>query len=313
MYTAVMGAIQKSEPEIRPKFQHHLIHFALRCSLGGGARLPLKSLQRIGALLGPAAFRLSARRRRRIPQHIQLAFPKLDNDEIKQLARDSARHFGMNLAEVTWMHRASREQVSAICSLSGVEHFEKAREAGKGAILVTGHCGNWEILNARLGIAGIPMVIAVRSLYDQRVDDIITNFRRRFGTEVVHRGKRANRELFRALAHNKVNGLLIDQDIKDIAGTFVPFFGRPTWTPTGAAVLSQRCGAPMIPGFIHRLADGTHHAEILEPITPPSNIEGEELVHELTALATQAIETQVRAHPAQWVWMHRRWRTQEEK
>jgi KDO2-lipid IV(A) lauroyltransferase len=66
----------------------------------------------------------------------------------------------------------------------------------------------------------------------------------------------------------------------------------------------------MIPGFIHRRADGSHHVQIHPPLDIPTEGSLEEQIQELTAAATTAIERQVRAHPEQWVWMHRRWRTQ---
>ena len=111
-------------------------------------------------------------------------------------------------------------------------------------MLIPAHCGNWELLNARLGVGGIPMSIAVREVYDPRLNQIATRLRARFGAEVVMRGAGAGRRLAAALARNRVVGLLIDQDIRDVPGVFVPFFGRPTWTPSGAAQLALRAGVP---------------------------------------------------------------------
>ncbi len=294
------------------KFHHQIVYLTLKAILAVGSHMKLRTLQRIGALFGPLAFSLSARRRRRIPQHLELALPELATDQRKQLARQIASHLGMNLAEAIWMHGSSLEEIIEICSVSGIEHFENARAKGRGAIMLTGHCGNWEFLNARLSVSGIPVVAAARSLNDDRINKIIVDLRSRFGTEVVLRGKGTTRKLVRSLTDNKVNALLIDQDIKDLSGAFVPFFGRPAWTPTSAAALSLRFGAPIVPTFIHRRDDGSHHAEVFPPLRPTPGLEGQEAIIDLTALATQAIEQQVRAYPAQWVWMHRRWRTQPE-
>ncbi|MEE8466883.1 MAG: lysophospholipid acyltransferase family protein, partial [Planctomycetota bacterium] len=123
------------------------------------------------------------------------------------------------------------------------------------------------------------------------------------------RGPDAARRLIRALAKNRVVGLLIDQDIGDIPGVFVPFFGRPAWTPTGAAMFALRRRCPVIPAFIHRCPDGTHRLEIQPPLTIPSTGSAQSQIAELTAASTACIERQIRAHPEQWVWSHRRWRT----
>ena len=133
--------------------------------------------------------------------------------------------------------------------------------------------------------------------------------RDRFGAETWPRGPEVGRHLSRALKNNRVVGLLIDQDIADIPGVFVPFFGRPAWTPTGAATLALRRRCPVIPAFIHRCPDGTHKLEILPPLPKPTTGSLESQVEQLTAASTACIERQVRAHPTQWVWTHRRWRT----
>jgi len=153
------------------------------------------------------------------------------------------------------------------------------------------------------------MTAAVREIYDPRLNRFAGALRARFGTEIVERGHTAGRILARALMKNRINGLLIDQDIRDIQGVFVPFFGRPAWTPSGAAALALKVGSPVIPAFIHRTADHRHHVEVHPPLPVPLTGSDEDRIRELTAAATAAIENQVRAHPEQWVWMHRRWRT----
>jgi KDO2-lipid IV(A) lauroyltransferase len=136
-----------------------------------------------------------------------------------------------------------------------------------------------------------------------------TALRERFGAEVVARGSDAGRRLLSALGRNRVIGLLIDQDIRDIPGVFVPFFGKDAWTPSGASSLALHRQCPVVPAFAHRRPDGRHAVEISPPIPLPLEGSKEDRIVELTAAATAAIERQIRAHPAQWVWMHRRWRT----
>lgn len=196
-----------------------------------------------------------------------------------------------------------------MCEVEGIEHIQNAIEGGRGGILATGHLGNWEFLNAYLASVGVPITVAVRELDDSRVDQLITTLRTRFGSEVILRGTSAGRELIRALGKGRGVGLLIDQDIPSIPGVFVPFFGHPAWTPSGAAVLAIRARCPLMPGFIHRKPDGTHKIKIYPPIEVPTEGSLAEKVEKMTAAATAAAEWQVRAWPEQWVWMHRRWRT----
>jgi len=295
--------------ELTRSIGHHLVWGAVLALRGMGAVLPLPLLRGCGALIGGMARHLGGRDMRRVRSHLRIAFPDLDSREIEALLRATMLHLGRTAAETLWLLRASPEDVNRLCEMRGQEHLFRALEAGRGAVLITGHVGNWELLNARLGTAGIPMTIAVRDVYDARIDRLATSLRSRFGSEVVHRGRGAGSSLFAALRRNRVNGLLIDQDIRDIPGIHVPFFGKPALTPLGAAQLALKAGCPVVPAFSHRREDGTHLAEVLPPLSPPRSEDPKEQIREITAAATAAIEAQIRRHPAQWVWMHRRWRT----
>jgi len=291
------------------RLRDDMIYHSLRAVLGAGGRLPLAIGRPVGGLLMRGALRLATRERGRMRHNLEIAFPELDSREHERLMRGCAGHFGSMLAEVAWLWRADAAGVEALVEIEGIEHIHDALEAGRGAILATGHLGNWELLNARLAVVGIPITLAVRELDDGRVNDIVTDLRRRFGSEVILRGVSAGRQLVRALVGGRGVGLLIDQDIPSIPGVFVPFFGRPAWTPSGAAMLALRTRCPMMPGFIHRRPDGSHKIKIDPPLQVPASGSLEDRVTELTAAATAAVEWQVRAWPEQWVWMHRRWRT----
>lgn len=274
-----------------------------------GRWMPLGALRRLGRGLALAAIPLTGRHRKRELEHLKIAFPDLGPSKRKRLRWQSEMHFGQVLGEIAWLCHASEQQVLDLCDIVGEHHLFDALEQGRGVVLITAHAGNWEILNARLCLAGIPMTIAVRDVFDPRIDSIATAIRSRFGTEVVHRGRDAGKFLFRALANNRVDGLLIDQDIRSIPGVFVPFFGRTAFTPSGAASLALKAGCPVIPAFGHRRPDGRHLVEVLPALPIPTTGSPEDRVTELTATATAAIEQHIRKHPAQWVWMHRRWRT----
>ena len=287
-----------------------VLYAGLRSFLAAGGRLPLGVSRPLGSAFGHAALKILPRSRERIRKHLETAFPDLPVARREAIERGCARHFGFMLAEVAWLWNATSDRVEDLCELDGAEHFSSALEGGRGVIFATAHCGNWELLSARLPIAGGPLTTAARQLDDPRLDRLVTTLRTKFGTQVILRGPEAGKRLVRALAENRVSALLVDQDIRGIPGVFVPFFGRPAWTPSGAAMLAIRRECPMVPGFIHRLPTGGHRAEIHPPLPIPMGGSLEDRVEELTAAATSTIERQIRSHPEQWVWMHRRWRTQ---
>ena len=116
------------------------------------------------------------------------------------------------------------------------------------------------------------------------------------------------REILRFLRQGGLLGILIDQDTK-VAGWFVPFFGRPAFTPRAAGDLAAHLGAPMIFGCAHRVARGMHRVVLRRiDVARTGDRDADSLA--LTAAATQAIEKEVQKSPAEWVWMHPRWSTQ---
>jgi KDO2-lipid IV(A) lauroyltransferase len=281
----------------------------LRLLLGGARVLPLPVLRGIGHLIGLAALHLVRRDRARALEHLAAAFPGQDHPWRLALGRLCAAHLGTLLGEVAWLWSAPREAVLARSEFVGLENLTLAVTPKGGAILITGHCGNWEWLNLALGASGIPMTVAAREVYDPRLDELARRLRGRFGGESALRGKGAGGKLVQALRCGRVIGLLIDQDI-DAPGVFVEFFGRPAWTPSGAALLALRTGRPVVPGFAARLPDGRMRLSFGSPIqmSPGADLDAD--VGRLTALLTAHIERQVREHPEQWVWMHRRWKHQ---
>ncbi len=284
-------------------------YFGVRALLAGSRALPLAALRTMGRAAARAALALPGRDRGRARQHIAMAFPDRPEAWRRALLAACAGHLGAVLGEVAWLWSAPPAAILARTEFVGLEHLTGAPTAERGALLVTGHCGNWEWLNLGLGASGVPITVAARQVYDPRLDEVARRLRGRFGGETALRGKGAGAKLLHALHHGRVIGLLIDQDI-EAPGAFVEFFGRPAWTPTGAALLAVRTQCPVVTGFAVRRADETMRLEFDPPITPPSGEDLDADVARLTAALTARIERQVRAHPEQWVWMHKRWRHQ---
>lgn len=278
----------------------HAVFSALALALG---RMGLAAVQRAGRLLGRLAWRFGRRDRRRAVEHLAQAFPERSGGERRRLARDAFLHQGMNLAENLHLLSRSCEDVERYVEVDGWERVAELRAAGRGILIITGHCGNWELLAAAINCRGLGMRVVARALDEPELQAMVAGLRRRFGSETIERGRPgAARELLRALREGAL-GMLIDQDTR-VEGVWVPFFGRAAYTPVGAAKVALRPEVMAVPAFIERWEDGSHLARFLEPLELP-----EDLV-EATALMTLAIEEQVRRRPEQWVWMHRRWRRQ---
>jgi len=287
--------------------RHNLGYLALRAFLATARPFPLAALQGFGSTSGRLALLLARRDRERALSHLRLAFPEREQEWRAATVRACATHLGSVLGEVAWLWSVSPTRLLARTEIVGLEHLRGACAERLGAILVTGHCGNWEWMNLAVGASGLAMSVAAREVYDPRLDAVAQQLRGRFGGDTVVRGPEAGGRLVRALRRGRVLGLLIDQDI-DTPGAFVPFFGHPAWTPVGAALLALRTGAPVVPGFAARLPDGRMQVRFEPPLPHPTGADLDANAAVLTANLTVRIEAHIRQHPAQWVWMHRRWK-----
>ena len=297
-----------SNPKRPPGWGHRLRYGALAGAvrfLGAGfGLLPWRLCQRLGRGLGSLGWRVSRRDRRRALDHLALAFPDLHSKDLQRLGRDCFRHHGTSLAEC--LHLLSRDcaAVGRWVEVEGWEEVERLRAAERPILILTGHCGNWELLAAAINCRGLGMAVVARLLDEPDLQKMLAGLRERFGTPTIARGSEgAARQLLNTLRRGGALGMLIDQDTK-VDGVWVPFFGRLAFTPVGAAKIALRQKTAVIPVFIERLENGHHRVTFHPSLDLPED------ATEATALMTAKIEEQVRKRPEQWVWMHRRWRRQ---
>jgi KDO2-lipid IV(A) lauroyltransferase len=281
---------------------------ALAGAIGAFARLlgalPTPVALAIGRALGTAAHALLATPRRLAVAHMGIAFPALDLAARRRLARETFRHAGQSFAELALFERIAR--APDYIRVEGAAALDVALAEGRGAIAVTGHVGNWELLAAWAAAVGYPLTVVVRRVNDLRFHSLIVRFRAAAGVEILVRDDpRFLAAVREALGRNRVVAMLIDQDTRG-AGVFVPFFGCLAHTPPGAAVLALRARVPVVTVFIERRPGGGHLVRVA-PLAVDVR-RGREGVCALTARLTAAIEAQIRRSPAEWVWWHERWR-----
>ena len=225
------------------------------------------------------------------------------------LAGEVYAHVGMCLAEMARVEeRALRGKIGDWVRIEGMEHVQAALAKGKGLAIVSGHLGNWELGAVAMAAAGIPLSIVARPLDNPRLDEILVRIRRAGGSEVIGKRNelRATREI---LARGRGMAILIDQDARE-HGVFVPFFGKEASTIPSIAAIALRAEAPLVVTAMRRSADHLTHTLTFEPVEPPPpSGERTEDVRRLTALLTAKLEARIRRAPAQWLWMHRRWKT----
>lgn len=227
--------------------------------------------------------------------------------EAHQIAKASVTRFGGILADLLQYPRLSKENIPAIVSFQGLEHLQQALGYGKGVVLVSGHCGNWELLGAALAFQGFPIVAVTRRQRNPGFDSFINVFRQipPSGTVLY---KDNLRGVIRALGENKIPLIFIDVDGQD-SGMFVKFFGRWTATPPGAAMLARKCGSPIVPVFITQGPGGKHQLTLQAPIWVDRSADKDTVIYDTLQHLSSLLEHHVRRFPHEWFWLQDRWRT----
>ena len=294
----------------RKRLKRLLRYAAVRLALGLVAMIPLRLAARLGELFGALAFRFARRERARALESIAFAFPEKSVADREVLARACFRHLGRAAFELGCIDQLDAS-LSAWVEWPAADRrvLEQALARRKGVVFVSAHVGNWELLARRVSLAGFPCQTIARETTDPRLTALVERFRSASGLKSIWRGQDgAAKQMLRALKAGEILGLLIDQDTK-VQSVFVPFFGRLASTPRAAADLALRTGAPIVLGFCQRGAAGTYRVTMRE-VAAPEGGDREGAAVALTGTLTAGIEAAIRAAPEQWVWMHRRWKTQ---
>lgn len=196
-----------------------------------------------------------------------------------------------------------RDNVREWIDYEGFEHYEEAKRRGKGVLFATGHLGNWELSAYAHALLTEPMHIVVRPLDNVYLDAFVTRRRTASGNRVIGK-KDLLRGVLKALQANEAVGILIDQNTLADDGVFVDFFGIPASANAGFVKLAHRTGAAVIPGFA--LWDGRLRRYRLK-FYPIVEMSGD--VRADAQRLHSILESVIREHPDQWLWIHRRWKT----
>ena len=270
--------------------------------------LPFEAASALGAALGGLAFQLLGRRRRIAVENITKALgPEVDGMPARKLARRSFVQIGRSFMEFLALPKLGPQGILDRVELVGYEPVLAWAREGKGAVMVTAHYGNWELLGAAVRARGCPVRYVLPPQSNEGSDAYFDHIRARLGIEAVKIGF-GMRGALKALRSGAILGMLPDQDARKI-GIHVPFFGRPASTHTGPARLAYRSGVPIGIGLVEREAGARFRSRLVAVLEPDPSREEAREVERLTRAINEAIEAGVRRRPDHWYWLHRRWKT----
>lgn len=273
----------------------------------------MRSMDRMTAIgfmrhVGRLAFIFAAHERRNAIKHLARALGHEKSPlEIQQLAKRVFLTLSACAADAVRLPNLVRDgSIDRLVNLENFHFFNDEVAKGRGVILMTGHYGNWELMGTWLVRHGYPMKVVAKKSYDPRLDKLIVDYRNEAGYANTARGK-ATASVVEGLMNGETFGLLFDLDTK-VKGVFVDFFGQPAHTATVPALLSMRLKVPIVPMFI-RLTDAfTYVITCLAPLEFVDTGDEEKDLVTNTQICSRTYEDVIRAHPEQWIWMHRRWK-----
>ena len=207
------------------------------------------------------------------------------------------------LAAFARLPRLTPENISSLIRYDGLENFQNAMAKGRGVLVATAHLGNWELSAFSHAWMTAPMHIVVRPLDNPRIDALVERYRALSGNHIIEK-KDAARGILKALKGGGAVGILIDQNTTLDQGVFIDFFGMKACAGTAFAKLAHHSGAVVVPGFALWSEEEQRYILRFYPEVPMTGD-----VQEDTQRVHAQLESVIREHPDQWLWIHRRWKT----
>jgi Kdo2-lipid IVA lauroyltransferase/acyltransferase len=263
------------------------------------ALLPWRTRLGLAGALGRLAVTRIGRLRRRVQANLHHVMPELGAAERDRILRDVGDGFGRTVTEMLFARAFAARRPWRGPDGPGAEALVAAVRGGKSLILISGHIGQWEAGRAWVKSQGRQCAGVYRPVRNRWLDAL---YRRNIGftgAPVFPKGRGSVRAIARHIADGGVLALLVDQHER--RGQTLDFLGRPAPTTLIAAEFALRYGVPVFPAFAIRAPDGVTidmHIEAPLPHTTP---------REMMQSFNDLLAAQVRAHPGQYYWLHRRW------
>ena len=289
------GSAQLSAPRYWPAWLAMALLWCL-------SRLPYRWAVFVGRRLGDLTMLFAGYRRNIVRTNLELCFPERSADELKRLERENFRFTGQGIAEAAMAWWGNSERLRPLARIQGVEHLQGLLDQGRGAILVGAHMTCMELAGRMLASA-IPFSVVYREHKNPVMERFMQQGRRPFESAI---SRRETMRLVRRLKGGRIVWYPPDQDFGRHHSVFAPLFGIPAATITVPARLATKPGAAVVPvSYWAREDGGGYDIRIHPPLENYPSGDDETDAARLNAF----FEEEIRRHPAQYYWVHRRFKT----
>jgi KDO2-lipid IV(A) lauroyltransferase len=297
-------------PKPRSDVLDRLQYIGLRLAAMTVHSWPISLDLHLADLVGSIMYRLDRKHRDRATGNLHRSFPEMPPAKVERLAEQSMQHMCRLAVETVSTTRLIHIDTFAqhIEFVNFTETLDLMLRKNQGLIVLTGHFGNWEILGYVLATLGFPTTSIARPLDNQYMSHWLFDVRERTGQRIIAK-KGAVEEVTTVLEQKGVVGFIADQNAGS-KGMFVDFFGRKASTYKSIGLLAMQYEVPVIIGFARRSGKPFHFKVGAQDIIHPQDWKDQDdPLRYITQRYTKAIEDMVRKDPAQYLWVHRRWKS----
>ena len=269
-------------------------------------RLPYHWQMWIGTQLGRILYRFATKRRPIAETNIRLCFPDLSPREQTRLCKDVFIAQGLGIIETGLAWWGEDEVLKHRYQVEGIEHYEAALAQGRGVLVLGAHFSNLD-LAGRLTSFFMDLDVIYRHQNNKVIHDIMVGARDKTFTNAYERSE--TRKILRALKKGRSVWYAADQDYGRRHSVFAPFFGIPAATITASSRLAGYHDTPVLMLSHYRTDDKQQHLFAFSPVL--ENYASGNDVDDATRV-NQLLEQSIKRFPAQYLWLHRRFKTRPE-
>lgn len=235
-------------------------------------------------------------------RNIDRALADLPAQEKAQLITDMWDNLGRSIGEFPHLPRLTASSFAERVMVEGQEHMRTLLEQKKPTLFFGAHLSNWEIGAKTIYESGVPVTVIYRHANNPFVEWLLHWARRTSHSRgMFPKGRVGAKEALAALKRNECLGLLVDQKMND--GIVCNFFGQPAMTAPALASLALKFNCPIIPLQSIRLKGAYFKVIVHPPLVIGPGATQQTIMQQVNDM----LESWIRAHPAQWLWVHKRW------
>src|ERR1051326_1629435 len=291
----------------------HLLWFLALCLIKFLQALPLRWVARLGRAGGALAYCVDVRHRRVAIENLNRCFASEKSpSEIRSIAREHFKRLGENYACAIKTAGMQWAQLQKHLDFAGLEKLPPNKAVGMSWVIAIGHFGNFELYaRANHLFPGFQFATTYRALKQPALNKLLVELRTRSGCLVFER-RQENEALRNAMnSGGLMLGFLSDQNA-GTGGAWIPFFGQSCSTTIAPAVFALRYKAPLYTAICYRIGLAQWQIEAGNAIATQEN--GQRRSSEEIMLdVNRAFETAIRRDPANWFWVHKRWKPKQSK